>query len=584
MHLCLLAHNRFHHDHKALATWRILKDAGHIVSIVSVDNQPPTAPVDATVPNTWPLGLGPIGSLLRRAQPRSLRDRGIKHRLAQAAIETGATTFMPLHPRALEPAVSAARANGGMVLRTPEMACPEDVDLITLAPSRPDLASPIGGVGPYQTPKDHRDPYTPEPGRFSNKKVVICYRKTDSNPGKYLETALRRSGADVRLERDAIDLTELEPSTDVVLFVEGPYPALEVTGTTDIPTLFWVHHGEHHIYTNVRLANRYRADGVLLAHSWHLAPWFPAPVFRFPFGIATELLDSGAPIESRPFDVSMVGAKLREGGPYSRRQKIVADLDAAFPDERLSFGEKVTADEMAAMYTNARIVVNEGGTRHYPITMRVLEAVGSGAVLLSDPLPGSEMLLQPEAEFAVLSDDVVADVKSLLDDIEAMQAMADRALERSMGINTYDHRVDEIFEIASDIAKRDIPNNTSTSDLGLFIDKDAEVQRLVHLGAPDLIDELPNREVWEGSEIREQRLRPGNIEAVAVKNSDESQLLDKVLTSARRYIYSDGNGNVVDEFVADHHPQALKTTHGTATRYDLLAEAYRIMPHEVINE
>jgi hypothetical protein len=584
MHLCLLAHNRFHHDHKALAIWRILEDAGHKISIVSVDNQPSKEPVDATVPNTWPLGFGPVGSLLRRSQPRSWRDRGIDRRLTQAAIETGATTFMPLHPRALEPAVLAARANGGTVLRAPVMDCPKDVDLITLAPSRPDLAAPIGGVGTYQTPNDTRDHYSPEPDRFGDKKVVICYRKTDSNPGKYLETALRRSGADLRLERDGIDLTTLDPSTDVVLFVEGPYPALEVTGTTDVPTLFWAHHGEHHIYTNVRLANRYRADGILLAHSWHLAPWFPAPVFRFPFGIATELLDVGAPIKSRPFDVSMVGAKLRDGGPYGRRQRIVADLDAAFPEERLSFGEQVSADEMAAMYTNARIVVNEGGTRHYPITMRVLEAVGSGAVLLSDPLPGTEMLLQPDAEFAILTDDVVADVKKLLSDIDSMQAMADRALERSMGINTYDHRVDEIFEIASSIAKRDIPSNPASSELGKVIDKDAEIQRLVHIGAPDLANELPNREIWEASEIREQRLRPGNIEAVAVRDSADSELLDKVLTSARRYIYSDGSGTAVERFIADHHPQAIKTTHESVARYDLLAEAYRIMPHEVIDE
>jgi hypothetical protein len=312
-------------------------------------------------------------------------------------------------------------------------------------------------------------------------------------------------------------------------------------------------------------------------------------VHRFPFGVATELLDPTIPIADRPYDVALVGAKLWEGGPYSRRQQIVRDLETSFPGQRLAFGEKVTADVMADMYAKARIVVNEGGTRHFPITMRVLEAVGSGAVLLSDHLPGTEMLLDAGIEYAILGPDVVADVKALLSDLDAMQEMADRALERSLGINTYDHRVDELFQIADEVAKRDIPPLAEVSAMAELIRRDAEVQKVVQFGAPELAEELPDREIWGASEISPHRLRPRNLEAAAVRAGDGAgqagaELLDKVLSSARRYIYVDGSLDGLDDFLAEHHPDASVTELGSARRYDLMAEAYRIMPHEVIVE
>ena len=584
MHVCLVARNRFHNDRHALSLHRALSAAGHRVSVVAVENRPAAGLVDTTVPNNVPVGFGPIGSAVRRARPKSRREAGIIRRLSDAAAATGATTFVPTHPSAVPAAVGAARATGGTVLRQPHMECPPDVDLIAIAPTRPDLAAPILGFGSFQTPDDRRTPYVPTPDRHKGRKVIICYRKTDSNPGKYLEAALRRSGAEVRLETDGIDLDHVHPDTELIVFVEGPYPALGVVGATEVPTLFWAHHGEHHLHTNLRLSNRYRADAVLLAHSWHLAPWFPAPIYRFPFGVATEVLDPSLRLKDRPFDVALVGAKLWEGGPYGRRQQIVRDLEASFPAHRLAFGEKVTADVMADMYAKARIVVNEGGTRHFPITMRVLEAVGSGAVLLSDHLPGMEMLLQPETEYALLGPDVVDDVRELLSDQDAMQKMVDRALNRSLGINTYDHRVDELFQIAAEVEKRDIPRIPDLEPMAELIRRDAEVQKVVELGAPELAEALPDREIWGASEISQHRLRPRNLEAAAVRQGGDPDLMEKVLTSARRYIYVDGPFDGLDEFVEDQHPNAVVSEHGSARRYDLMAEAYRVMPHEVVTE
>jgi hypothetical protein len=410
--------------------------------------------------------------------------------------------------------------------------------------------------------------------------VVLCFRKSEINPGKYLEEGLRRSGADVRLETEAIDLGTVDPSTDFIIFVEGPYPALDVSGETSVPVLFWFHHGEHHLHANTRLTDRYRADAVLMAHSWHLAPWLPAPVHRFPFGMATELLDPSRRLVDRRYDVAMVGAKLRGGGPYGRRQQLVAELEAARPVEKLGFREQVSAQEMASLYGDSRIVINEGGTRHYPITMRVLEAVGSGAVLLSDRLPGMEMLLDEGSQYALLGEDVATDVARLIEDMETLQATADSALVRATGLHTYDHRVDELFEIAATTDKRVIDHAVPDSTLAAVIDRDVEVQRVAQLGAPELTAQLPSREIWDATTLSPNRLEPAKMETVAIRGNDLAGLED-LLRSARRYIYVEGKAEGLTDFVDCEAPQASVEERDGVVRVDLMAPSYRIMPFEV---
>ncbi|MGH8915151.1 MAG: glycosyltransferase family protein [Acidimicrobiia bacterium] len=565
MLICLVAPNDADNDPRARVSRYLLEKAGHQVTTV------------VPVPDARPTFV----QRLRDGRPRKVdRAEALAQNLARTATASGARLFVPTDRRALEGSIRAARDTGGAVSRTPKMDRADEVDLIDLAPSHPEMAAPAAGIGLFHTPDDPRVPYTPEPGRHAGRNVVLCYRKSEINPGKYLEEGLRRSGATVRLETDGIDLGTIDPGTDFVIFVEGPYPALEITGRTVVPTLFWFHHGEHHLHANLRLADRYRADAVLMAHSWHLAYWLPAPVHRFPFGMATELLDASRPLAERTYDVAMVGAKLRSGGPYGRRQKLIADLEKVFPTNRLGFLEEVSADQMAVLYGDSRIVVNEGGTRHYPITMRVLEAVGSGAVLLSDRLPGMEMLLEEGAQYALLGEDVASDVAELLAEPDRLQAISNSALARAMGLHTYDHRVDELFEIASSTGKRDIAERQVGSPMASAIERDAEVQRVAHLDIPELVDQLPDREVWDASVLDPRRLGPGKMETVAIRADDVTGLED-LLRAARRYIYLEGRAQGLTEFLEEESPRAVVTTSGEVTRVDLMAPSYRIMPFEV---
>lgn len=573
MHVCLVAPNDALNDPRARVMRFALERAGHRVTIVLPGAGISTDDVRFVTAPPAPRRRW------RRSLPEDSATR-LSRALADEAAGTGAGLFLPTDPRALGAAVDAARRLGVAVLRTPKMDRAGDVDLIDLAPSRPELAMPASGLGRAHTPG-----WVPpesgraRPGAHAGRRVVLCYRRSEINPGRYLEEALRVAGVDVQVETEGIDLGSVDPDTDAVVFVESPYPALEVRGQTDVPTLFWFHHGEHHLHANLRLADRYRADAVLMAHSWHLAPFAHLPVHRFPFGVATDLLRPGRPLADRRFDVAMVGAKLFGGGPYGRRQQLVAELSAAFPEERLGFREDVLAPEMAELYADSRIVINEGGTRHYPITMRVLEAVGSGAVLLSDRLPGMEMLLEEGVQYAILGADVVADCQRLLADLPALQKMADSALETALTRHTYGHRVDELFDVAGATRKRQIPDPPVLGDLAAAVDRDVEVQRVAHIGAPELAELLGDREILDAETIAPHRLAPGKMESIAVRADDVTDLID-VLRAARRYVYIEGRARGLSEYLEAEQPQAEVTKLGPVIRIDLMAPSYRIKPFE----
>jgi hypothetical protein len=585
VHICVVTNRPVEDDARARVDVKALERAGNRVDEVRVVSPSEPMPPDATgVPSRVPRGGGLAGTLLRRAQPAGLRRSDLARRVAAAAAATGADLFYPIPTNLLAPAARAAGRRDGAVMRTPAQPDAGAVDLVRLAPHHPELATPPAGLGPFHTPSHPEEAGLPVPGRHAGRKVVMAYRKTDSNPGKYLESALRRSGADVRLVTHRLDFDTLEPGTDLVLFVEGPYPAIEVTGSTpDVPVLFWFHHGEHHLHANLRLADRYRADAVLQAHSWHLSHWVQAPVHRFPFGVPTDLLEGDRPLEDRRHHVALVGAKLWEGGPYGRRQQIVAELEAAYPPELLGFAEQVTAAEMAALYEEARLVVNEGGTRHYPITMRVFEAVGAGAVLLTDDLPGTDLLFEPGRHYAVLEEDVVGQVRRLLADPVGLQRMATDALDHARHHHTYDHRVDQLFEVAGSTPKRAIPERRAASALAGMVDRDAEVQRVAQLGAPDLASDLDSRQVYDVEAVDPARMAPGKMETVAVRADDVSEVRE-VLRAARRYIYVEGAGRGLDDFLAEEQPQASAVREGDVTRVDLMAESYRVLPHEIVED
>lgn len=406
-------------------------------------------------------------------------------------------------------------------------------DLRWLAPTNPGAAADHVPSA-HHTASDDRPAATPAPGRHAGRTIVLCARLTPTNPSRYLRAALERAGVELVAMDGELDWDRVPADADGVVVVESPWPALPVRGTRppDVPLLFWVHHGEHHLPVNLRLAARYGADAVLLAHSWHLAHRFGVPVHRFPFAVAPEVFDGGRPWSDRDVDVAMVAAGLgsRRSPRYPRRARWT-DALAPFGDRaELTYG--LTPAEMATLYGRARLVLNEGGTRHLPITMRVFEAVGAGALLVTDPLPGTDLLL--DGNWAPLADDDLADqVRRLAADPSSADVAA-RARELAMGRHTYDHRVDELVEALAATEVR--PHTGPAPVLDGAMDDDVEVQTVAAL---DVEVELPDRAVAVGAEAVE-RLADGRFDAVVVTSAAtvDDVGAPTLLDGARRYVYA----------------------------------------------
>ena len=488
----------------------------------------------------------------RRTLGRSQRDP--ESALGKLVLRTKPDIIHPIRKRDLAAAMASKR---GLITRGIEWRVPADRDLIERAPHDAAVSQPVIGsdVELFYQATDG-DGSHPIAGRHAGRKIALVYRHTSTSPGRYLATALERSGADVVLFDGRLDWADVAADTAAVVFVESPYPAMEITGSNPgIPVLFWVHHGEHHLNANLRLVDRYGADAVLLAHSWHLAHRFPVPVHRFPFGVAPELFtDTPTPFGRRTTSVAMVGAGIEKESPrYADRYVRIHDLRQEFGSKAL-FRSNVPPEAMAALYSNAQVVVNDGGARHYPITMRVFEAVGAGALLATDPIPGTDLLFEPGAHYEELSWTVAARLREVLAD-PATARRAEGAYEHAMTRHTYDHRVDDLLLIA-DSTRHQMRTVESLSDpLDRLVSADVEVSTVAIFGTCEL--SLPDREARNGTAWME-RGTTGRFDAAIVAAGDVE--LARVAAAVRRYIYVVG----VDEHAALTDVRRL-TSKATAT-------------------
>ena len=554
-----------------------LSVSGNEVVVVTAPNREPLPHVErVVVPGRVPSGRGHAANVLRRVQPNVLRRRNLARRIAAAAHRTGAQLFYPLARRDLQSSVDAA-ADAGAVFSLPAWGSAGDRDIAALASDDPRWGESSAGPGLMHHTKPPTDsgPF-PQPGRHTGKKIALAYRQSATSPGRYLRTALERAGVQVDVHDGVIDFGRVAGDSVAVVVVESPYPAFDTRGTKpEVPILFWAHHGEHHLDANLRLVDRYQVDAVLLSHSWHLGHRFPVPVHRFPFAAAPEISGSGTPYGDRAFDVAMVAAGLnRPGGTYSGRRVMAARLEAAFgKGARFSYG--LLPEAVGELYRTSRVVTNDGGTNHRPVTMRVFEAIGNGARLLTEDTPGLACLLQP-GHYHLMSNDVVDDVRSIVGDDDSATA-ADEARRYVLAHHTYDHRVDELVAIA-DVTKAASPRPppTFSSELALHIHDDVAVQTILDYSSPGLVQDLTTREIRRG-EVFGDRIAPRSVDAVVLGSHYGSGAAMAAL-AARSFVYIDGApGREVDEIVADH-PDATVERIGSITRIDFNAGRYRQRP------
>ena len=555
-------------DTALMALIQSLDSVGHHVSVISG-----AEPIDDLTPRVTATRVGePPTRFSRRWLMDRLRggrsDEARRADLAEALLESQPHLVYPHKPGDID----LAEAVSAPTMRMPTWPIPRN-DMISVAPDNPALSSsPTTGFLHRRLPT--WPSYRPAAARLEGHSAVLVYRVTPTSPGRYLEAAMRRAGIEVSVMDARLDMADIDPDADFVVIVESAYPAFEVTGAKPaVPFFFWAHHGEHHLPANLRLAHRYRADAVLMAHSWHLAHRFPVPTHRFPFAVASELDPGSKRWPDRAIDVAMVGSGIGSGGSrYRRRREIVEQLSAEFETE-VAYG--LRPEEMMTLYGNSRIVVNDGGPKHFPITMRVFETLGAGSLLLTEDIPGTDTLLERETHYVALSDDPVGQVREILAD-PGSAAVAAGGHEWAMERHTYDHRVDLLVELASGTPPG--PGVESSfppmSPMGRLIDQDVEVQQIAVYGETDPLG-LGDRAMRDGL-VRP--LGERSIDAVVIGHGALPDIRGAVL-AARGYVYAVGeNLDKVVSVLGVERADASVTIHDGLLRADLGGTPYRARP------
>ena len=569
LRVSLLSTRNPYRDPDFMALARSLDSVGHRVSVISKatadDSLPPTV-------NTPSVGLERPARFSWRWWRRRFGSTSDDHdSLAAALDESRPDLVYPQRPED----VPLADDVGAPVVRMPTWQEPGH-DLVAMAPHAPALSvSPTTPRADANLLPEWTD-HTPAAGRHDGMSATIVYRVTPTSPGRYLESALRRAGVATSVLDGELDWSRVPPETDFVIVVESAYPAMTVGGSKPaVPTLFWVHHGEHHLAANLRLTRRYQADAVLLAHSWHLAHRFPVPTHRFPFAVATELDPRPRAWAERSHDVAIVGSGIGGTGKrYDRRREIVDDLASADGvDVEVAYG--MAPEEMIALYGDSRIVVNDGGPRHFPITMRVFETLGSGALLLTEDIPGTDTLLKRDEHYVPMRSDVGRQVGELLDAHDSA-SVADAGHGWALERHTYDHRVDRLVEIAARLRPGDSGDDPfpPLTRLGGLIDQDVEVQHVAVFGDVGPLG-LEDRAIRAGDA---STLSERSIDAVVIGAGAGDELRDAV-RAARGYVYSDeSHRDEVVAILAEDRPEAAIQVEDGLLRADLGGMHYRMRP------
>jgi hypothetical protein len=485
-----------------------------------------------------------------------------------------ADVYQPATRGDVELAHAWATTTDALATAVPAWGLAADRDLAWAAPADPSLSSAPAGPG-LPLHLDVNATVAREAARHEGVTIAVVCRWTPVTPGRYLANAMEQAGIRV-LRLDALDYTRM-PRVDAVLFVESPLPAFEVTGTNPgVPVLFWAHHGEHHTAMQVRLVRRYGADAVLLAHSWHLAHHFPRPVHRLPFGVPTDLVDPSMPWAGRQWDVAFVGSGVDGQGAYGRRGQILRAIMEAVPEERRSLSGGLSPEEMAAVYEQARLVPNDCGTRHRPITMRVFEAVGAGALLYTEDAPGMDRLFDPSAHHVVLGDDPAADVAELLRS-PASEARAGEATSHALARHTVRHRVDDLVAVVQATTPgRLAPERPRLAEPLLQpVADDALLDDVLVLGLDPDEEALPDRVVWP--EERLDRLADRPLAHAVVVGAGWQGDPGAVARAARRLVVVPmGRSDLVDAVLAHHSDARVAETSAGVLAIDLGTPGYRM--------
>ncbi len=556
MRICLISTSSIDDDPRARAQAAALSAAGHELCGVSYQGSELQWVRDAARPS--------FGDRLSR---KSTADRAV-----DLLVESGADLYLPVQEAAQNIALRAAEGERATVVGRPGWA-QDDRTLIWRAPREISLSRPSSD----RQPSIHVPGWSqPQPAHATGT-VVVAYRRSERNPGRYLEEGFRSLGLDV-MRTQGIAWDQIPPDALGVFIVESKLPGLPVSGTNPgVPVVFWVHHGEHHLSANVRLQRRYGASAVALAHSWHLAHHFHGLVERLPFAVAPEIADRDfRPHGDRSHDVGFVGSPA-VGDRYQERVELLEDLTTSLGEGAVALSTDMSPAEMMKLYRDSRIVPDDGHGRHFPITMRAFEATGAGATLLSRYSPGLGLILDPEEEFMPMDDQPADQIHRMLD--QGTEEVGRAGHSRVWDSHTYVHRADTLLNIASRIRSEDVeppdPPPIPTGHAGA-VDRFPDAQRILDLGEATQ-EQLPDREVWR-FEVAADRAEPRSFQVSVITSGNASERRRAVEAARMAVVTPRSLASEIGDLVEAAHGEPRVHEFGDSSVFVFGSSGYRVSP------
>jgi hypothetical protein len=320
-------------------------------------------------------------------------------------------------------------------------------------------------------------------------KILIIASLTPTTTANYFLTAFRQSGHELFICSDipgpqinlvVTGLVDAEAvmrrasfAADALVFFEGGSMRLlpDTSKVKSCPTAWYAIDTHMDFDKHMRIGRMF--DMSFVAQKQYLPGLTEAGVRQvhwLPLAFAPELAPAMPP--DRDVDIAYVGSENVQMHP--QRSALLNALRTQFGSTH--FG-RASPLEMGRIYAGAKLVFNRSVNND--VNMRFFEAMGAGAVLLTDRIVGNgaEDLFDEGRHYLTYSgeDDLVQLSRALLADPERIQQIGQEAFHHIMKTHTYQHRVDEMVTKLQSAAKQTCqsPSDVFAACLSLGLTADA---------------------------------------------------------------------------------------------------------------
>ena len=230
---------------------------------------------------------------------------------------------------------------------------------------------------------------------------------------------------------------------DMLLFIEGGARLLFPRGMEDLDcvTAWWALDPHLHLRQHLHLARLF--DVTFVAHLQFVSRFGDGEVHWLPAAADPRLY---APAEGpRDIDIACIGSDDR--GLHPERARLIDLIRSRYDNTFLGRAEPARIGEI---YGRAKIVFNRSVRNE--VNMRYFEAMGAGAVLVTDRAPretGVEQLFSLGEDFLEYHDDasMLSAIDSVLGDEHKRERMGSRAQRHVLANHTYRHRAQKIVDV-----------------------------------------------------------------------------------------------------------------------------------------